>query len=126
MPSSTCWITRKTTPATALSARFSSSFLRRGPQLELEHPHRVAEVDAPQVVLRQLQAVDRLDRFLDEERPALRVERAVGAEQDLPAAEEIQAGADAARPAVDRRVVVEHLEVVDRALLHVLAQPLVV
>src|SRR5467141_553956 len=51
-------------------------------ELEFEHPHRIAEVDASRIVLLQLEPVQRLDRLADEERAALRIERAVGAEQD--------------------------------------------
>src|SRR5688572_20124626 len=91
--------------------------------LHLEHLQRVAEVDAATVLRLELQAVERLDGLADEKRPALRVERAVGAEQDVPGAVEIDAALDRGFRAVDRGVAVEHLEIIQRPLLHALQQP---
>src|SRR5688572_21385402 len=88
--------------------------------LHLQHLQRVAEVDAATVLRLELQAVERLDGLADEERPALRVERAVGAEQDVPGAVEIDAALDRGFGAVDRGVAVEHLEIIQRPLLHAL------
>ena len=42
--------------------------------------------------------VQRLDGLADEERAALRIERAVGAEQHVVGAEEVEAAADARSP----------------------------
>src|SRR5204863_9628920 len=62
----------------------------------------------------------------DEKRPALRIEGTIGAEKDVIGTEEVEPAADAARPAVDRGVVVEHFEIIDRALLHALTQTFII
>src|SRR5437016_3856958 len=95
-------------------------------ELEFEHLHRVAEVDAPRIVLLQLEAVQRLDRLADEKRAALRVERAVGAEQDSFGSIKIYSTPDRGPRPVHRGVAVEHPEVVHRALRHLLQQRCVV
>src|SRR5437879_576380 len=91
-------------------------------ELEFEHLHRVAEVDAPRIVLLQLEAVQRLDRLADEKRAALRIERAVGAEQDSFGSIKIYSTPDRGPRPVHRGVAVEHPEVVHRALRHLLQQ----
>src|SRR5438445_11346919 len=91
-------------------------------ELEFEHLHRVAEVDAPRIVLLQLEAVQRLDRLADEKRAALRVERAVGAEQDSFGSVKIYSTPDRGPRPAPRGVAVEHPEVVHCALRHLLQQ----
>src|SRR5919204_3711273 len=95
-------------------------------QLEAHQVHRIAEVDLAPVAAFQLELIHCFHRLADEERATLPIEGAIGAEEHAIGAEEVDAAANAARPAVDRRVVVEHLEVVDRTLLHPFAQPLVI
>src|SRR6266446_5539817 len=77
LPTNTATLPRASTTSACAGQRNGSL------ELEFKHPHRVAEVDAPRIILLQLEAVQRLDRLADEQRAALRVERAVGAEQHV-------------------------------------------
>src|SRR3954462_1998449 len=109
------------------SAPESFSTLRFGLwQLEPQQGHGVSEIELASVAVLQLELVECFHRLADEKRPALRVERTIGAEKHLIGTEEVEPAANAARPAVDRRVVVEQLEIIDRPLFHALAQSLVV
>src|SRR6266436_6254335 len=120
LPINTATLPRASTTSASAGQRNGSL------ELEFKHLHRVAEVDAPGIDLLQLEPVQRLDRLADEQRAALRVERAVGAEQHVLRAVEVEAAADRARRAVHRGVAVEHPEVVHRALGHLLQQRRVV
>src|SRR6185437_4846065 len=89
--------------------------------LELKHPLGVALIDHLEVLGWQAEAVEHLGDVADEERAAERIEGTVGAEEHVLPAEEIEAAARARSRAVDRRVAIEHAEIVDRAaafLLH--------
>src|SRR5439155_13947539 len=81
-PRTTCRATRRPSATPSPSGAGPGNSGARSFKLEFEHLHRVAEVDAPRIVLLQLEPVQRLDRLADEQRAALRIERAVGAEQD--------------------------------------------
>src|SRR5207245_10581012 len=105
LPTNTATLPRASTTSACAGQRNGSL------ELEFKHPHRVAEVDAPGIDLRQLERVQRLDCLADEQRAALRVERAVGAEQHVLRAEEIEAAAERARRAGHRAVSVQHPEV---------------
>src|SRR3989449_1361373 len=125
-PRTTCRATRRPGATPSPSGAGPGNSGARSFELEFEHLHRVAEVDAPRIVLLQLEAVERLDRLADEERSALRIERAVGAEQDSFGSIKIYSTPDRGPRAVHRGVAVEHPEVVHRALGHLLQQRRVV
>src|SRR2546427_1506371 len=125
-PRTTCRATRRPGATPSPSAAGPGNSGARSFELELEHLHRVAEVDAPRIVLLQLEAVQGLDRLADEEWAALRVERAVGAEQDSFGSIKIYSTPDRGPRPVHRGVAVEHPEVVHRALCHLLQQRRVV
>src|SRR5256885_9531529 len=91
-------------------------------ELEFEHLHRVAEVDAPRIVLLQLEAVQRLDRLADEKRAPLRIERAVGAEQDSSGSIKIYSTPNRDPRPVPRGAPAEHPEVSPRPLRNLLSQ----
>src|SRR3989441_7337809 len=125
-PRTTCRATRRPGATPSPSAAGPGNSGAGAGSFELEHLHRVAEVDAPRIVLLQLEPVQRLDRLADEERAALWVERAVGAEQDSFGSIKIYSTSDRGPRPVHRGVAVEHPEVVHRALGHLLQQRRVV
>lgn len=63
--------------------------------LEFEHLLCVQVIDLAPLVLGDIDLIHHLDDVADEQRPALRIERAIGPEQDMIAAEEIDAAAGA-------------------------------
>lgn len=63
--------------------------------LEFKHPFGVQMVNLAPLVLGDIDLIQHLDNVADEQRPALRIERAIGAEQDMIATEEIDAAAGA-------------------------------
>ena len=68
-----------------------NSWLRRRLRLELEQPSGVQLVDLAAVVGGDVDLVQHLDDLADEERAAFGIERAIGAEQHVVAAEELDA-----------------------------------
>src|SRR5882762_6892325 len=125
-PRTSCRATKRPGATRSLSGAGRGNNGARSLELEFEHLHRVAEVDTPRIILLQLETVQRLDRLADEERAALRVERAVGAEQDSFGSIKIYSTPDRGPCPVHRGVAVEHPEVVHRALRHLLQQRRVV
>src|SRR6266850_5122440 len=115
------------TPRAASSSRYASAALSTAtffsiglPPLsesELQQPARVARVNRGLLLRGRPHALHGLDGVADEAGALLGVEGHVGTEQDMVGADEGQAAFHGVPGPEQRGVPVEHLEVVDRALL---------
>src|SRR5205823_1013787 len=86
----------------------------------------VAKADLLLVSGREIERVDHIDGVADVAGPLLLVERAIGSKQHAIGPEEFDAANQGGARAFDRRVAIEFLEVIIRALLQALEQSTVV
>jgi hypothetical protein len=83
---------------------------------ELQQAHRIAPVHQLAVLFRNWQSIENGDRLTDVHRTAFRIERRVGCEHHVIGAEETQSADGRLVAAEERRVGVEHPEIVERPL----------